>query len=118
MRQGKKLLAACVCLLILIVSGILTVNAHGEREAAVRKAPLDTQRDYSIERRAMDPKSDAIDRFIGETEKNLPGTFDRAPSPGRIPYYDEADELFERRTGIPDEADKLFERRTDMPDDE
>lgn len=107
MKYRKQLLPACVCLSIMFISGVTTVKAQGERETAVRKAPVVSQRDYSINQRALDEKSVTVNRFIGETEKPLFRTFDRADdSNDWIQSYDEADDLFEKRTVKPDEDDE------------
>ena len=57
-----------------------------------------------------------ISKYIGETEKNLARLFDKAESENRILYFDEADSLFGKRSGVKDandrygnlEADYLF----------
>lgn len=41
-------------------------------------------------------------RYIGETEKNLRGLFDRAARDGAILIFDEADALFGKRTEVKD----------------
>jgi hypothetical protein len=41
-------------------------------------------------------------RYIGETEKNLRGLFDRAARDGALLIFDEADVLFGKRTGVKD----------------
>lgn len=45
-------------------------------------------------------------RYIGETEKNLSALFDRAESNDRILFFDEADALFGKRTGVRDSHDR------------
>ncbi len=47
-----------------------------------------------------------VSKFIGETEKNLAGLFDRAEDKDWILFFDEADALFGKRTGIRDAHDK------------
>ena len=47
-----------------------------------------------------------VSKFIGETEKNLSQLFDRAKNKDWILFFDEADALFGKRTGIRDAHDK------------
>ncbi|MBI3511850.1 MAG: ATP-binding protein [Bacteroidetes bacterium] len=47
-----------------------------------------------------------VSKYIGETEKNLAYLFDRAESKDWILFFDEADALFGKRTGISDSKDK------------
>jgi hypothetical protein len=47
-----------------------------------------------------------VSKFIGETEKNLANLFDRAENKDWILFFDEADALFGKRTGIRDAHDK------------
>jgi hypothetical protein len=47
-----------------------------------------------------------VSKYIGETEKNLAQLFDRAEGKGWILFFDEADALFGKRTGISDSKDK------------
>ena len=39
-------------------------------------------------------------RYIGETEKNIERVFDAAPGAGCVLFFDEADALFGRRSGV------------------
>ncbi|MCK6693858.1 MAG: ATP-binding protein [Thermoanaerobaculia bacterium] len=50
--------------------------------------------------------SRVISKYIGETEKNLAKLFDKAESKDWILFFDEADALFGKRTGIRDAHDK------------
>jgi len=50
--------------------------------------------------------SRVISKYIGETEKNLSGLFDRAGDKDWILFFDEADALFGKRTDIRDAHDK------------
>ena len=45
-------------------------------------------------------------KYIGETEKNLSKLFDRAENKDWILFFDEADALFGKRTGVRDAHDK------------
>lgn len=47
-----------------------------------------------------------VSKYIGETEKNLAALFDRAEGKDWILFFDEADALFGKRTGISDSKDK------------
>lgn len=48
----------------------------------------------------------AASKFIGETEKNLARLFDRAASSSAVLFFDEADALFGKRTGVSDAHDR------------
>lgn len=50
--------------------------------------------------------SSVISKFIGETEKNLSSLFDKAEHKGWILFFDEADALFGKRTGVKDAHDR------------
>lgn len=64
-----------------------------------------------------------ISKFIGETEKNLSTLFDKAQNKHWILFFDEADALFSKRTGVRDAHDKyanqevsyLLQRIEDYP---
>jgi len=47
-----------------------------------------------------------VSKYIGETEKNLSRLFDKADSKDWILFFDEADALFGKRTGVRDAHDK------------
>jgi AAA+ superfamily predicted ATPase len=50
--------------------------------------------------------SRVVSKYIGETEKNLSKLFDKAENKNWILFFDEADALFGKRTGIRDAHDK------------
>lgn len=50
--------------------------------------------------------SAVVSKFIGETEKNLSNLFERAAGREWILFFDEADALFGKRTGVRDAHDK------------
>ena len=50
--------------------------------------------------------SRVVSKYIGETEKNLSKLFDKAENKDWILFFDEADALFGKRTGIRDAHDK------------
>jgi AAA+ superfamily predicted ATPase len=64
-----------------------------------------------------------ISKYIGETEKNLEKVFQKAENKNWILFFDEADALFGKRTGISDAHDKyanqeiayLLQRLEDYP---
>lgn len=47
-----------------------------------------------------------VSKYIGETEKNLAQLFARAEHANAILYFDEADALFGKRTGVKDAHDR------------
>ena len=50
--------------------------------------------------------STVVSKYIGETEKNLSSLFDKAENKKWILFFDEADALFGKRTGVRDAHDK------------
>ena len=50
--------------------------------------------------------STIVSKYIGETEKNLAALFDRAANRDWILFFDEADALFGKRTGVKDAHDR------------
>jgi hypothetical protein len=67
--------------------------------------------------------SQVVSKYIGETEKNLAGIFDRAENSQWILFFDEADALFGKRTSTKDAKDRyanqevayLLQRIEDFP---
>ncbi|WP_432695160.1 ATP-binding protein [Marinobacterium sp. YM272] len=51
--------------------------------------------------------STVVSKYIGETEKNLAALFDKARNRDWILFFDEADALFGKRTGIKDAHDRF-----------
>ena len=51
--------------------------------------------------------STVVSKYIGETEKNLSTLFDKALSRDWILFFDEADALFGKRTGVKDAHDRF-----------
>jgi hypothetical protein len=51
--------------------------------------------------------SRVLDKYIGETEKNLRRIFDAAEESGAILLFDEADALFNKRTEVKDSVDRF-----------
>lgn len=47
-----------------------------------------------------------VSPYIGETEKNLSLVFEKAELAGQVLFFDEADALFGKRTGVQDAHDK------------
>jgi SpoVK/Ycf46/Vps4 family AAA+-type ATPase len=50
--------------------------------------------------------SQVVSKYIGETEKNLDAVFKKAAGKNWILFFDEADALFGKRTGIKDAHDR------------
>jgi len=50
--------------------------------------------------------SELVNKYIGETEKNLARVFDRAEEADAILFFDEADALFTRRSEVKDSHDR------------
>ena len=53
-----------------------------------------------------------VSKWIGETEKNLAGLFERAESKGWILFFDEADSLFSKRGEVKESRDKYANQET------
>jgi len=51
--------------------------------------------------------STMVSKYIGETEKNLASLFDKAENKNWILFFDEADALFGKRTGVKDAHDRF-----------
>lgn len=51
--------------------------------------------------------SQIVSKFIGETEKNLDRVFREAETQGALLFFDEADALFGKRTGVRDSHDRF-----------
>ena len=58
---------------------------------------LATRRDARV---AVIGPQEAVSKYIGETEKNLAQAFDAAERGGTVLFFDEADDLFGKRTEI------------------
>src|SRR5687768_8372232 len=50
--------------------------------------------------------SGVVSKYIGETEKNLAETFSSVETSGATLFFDEAEALFGRRTGVADSHDR------------
>jgi AAA+ superfamily predicted ATPase len=67
--------------------------------------------------------SQVVSKYIGETEKNMANIFDQAENKNWILFFDEADALFGKRTGVGDSKDRhanqevayLLQRIEDFP---
>jgi len=57
--------------------------------------------------------SQIVSKYIGETEKNLARLFDRAESENLLLYFDEADSLFGKRSGVKDAKDRYGNLETE-----
>ena len=49
----------------------------------------------------------AVSKYVGETEKNLNKTFNQVDSKGKSLYFDEADSLFGKRSSVQETADRF-----------
>lgn len=56
--------------------------------------------------------SQVVSKYIGETEKNLSNIFDVAENKDWILFFDEAESLFSKRTGVSDSKDKHANQQT------
>lgn len=56
--------------------------------------------------------SSLVSKYIGETEKNLGRIFDIAENKNWILFFDEAESLFSKRTGVSDSKDKFANQQT------
>ena len=50
--------------------------------------------------------SKVVSRYIGETEKHIRRVFDAAEQAGAVLFFDEADALFRKRSGVSDSHDR------------
>ena len=105
MKDLMPLLMFLVLLTVLIISGQSTLNAQGKENKVTPGAPASLKQEQYI-RPGSAQRSDTVNKYIGETEKNLPRLFERAEPGGPIQYYHEADELFDSRSKTDDENDE------------
>jgi SpoVK/Ycf46/Vps4 family AAA+-type ATPase len=56
--------------------------------------------------------SQVVNKYIGETEKNLDRVFDEAEATGAVLFFDEADSLFGKRTEVKDAHDRYANLET------
>jgi hypothetical protein len=56
--------------------------------------------------------SQVVSKYIGETEKNLANLFNVAEDKDWILFFDEAESLFSKRTGVQDSKDKYANQQT------
>ena len=56
--------------------------------------------------------SQVVSKYIGETEKNLAKIFDVAENKNWVLFFDEAESLFSKRTGVQDSKDKNANQQT------
>lgn len=57
--------------------------------------------------------SGVVSKYIGETEKNLHKLFDAAEDSGAVLFFDDADALMGKRTGVKDNHDRYANVETD-----
>jgi SpoVK/Ycf46/Vps4 family AAA+-type ATPase len=82
-RRAKKSKATSVAVLVLSGSTALRRRKAAETLAETLKVDL-----FRVDLSAV------VSKYIGETEKNLNGVFDKAEASGAILFFDEADALF------------------------
>ena len=82
-RREKKSKATSVAVLVLSGSTALRRRKAAETLAETLKVDL-----FRVDLSAV------VSKYIGETEKNLNGVFDKAEASGAILFFDEADALF------------------------
>ena len=56
--------------------------------------------------------SQVVSKYVGETEKNLSRVFDMAENKNWILFFDEAESLFSKRTGVSDSKDRFANQQT------
>ena len=79
---------------------IMAVPAHDERDFAFA-------RKYGLTiRGVIQPLGEDLNKYIGETEKNLRRLFDAAEDGGAVLFFDEADALFGKRSEVKDTGAK------------
>ena len=74
--------------------------------SAQRRMAADTISDEAKRSVDMIDLSHVVSKYIGETEKNLDAVFAAASKRGWIPFFDEADALFGKRTAVKDSHDR------------
>jgi SpoVK/Ycf46/Vps4 family AAA+-type ATPase len=78
---------------------------HGASGSGKARAAEAIAKSLNVELFRIDLAATAS-KYIGETEKNLDALFERAKESGAVLFFDEADALFGKRTGIRDAHDK------------
>jgi SpoVK/Ycf46/Vps4 family AAA+-type ATPase len=100
----------------------ITVMFHGDNKPGKIQAAEVLANHLSLELYNID-LSAIVNKYIGETEKNLSRIFDAAEKGGSILIFDEADALFGKRTEVKDSHDRyanveisyLFKRMENLP---
>ena len=81
---------------------ILIVGLHSQKTLTAQV--IDSVLDYPLYRVDL---ASIVNKYIGETEKNLKKVLDYADSKNLILFFDEADALFGKRTDVSDAHDKF-----------
>lgn len=81
---------------------ILIVGSHSQKTLTAQV--IDSVLDYHLYRVDL---ASIINKYIGETEKNLKKVLDYADSKNLILFFDEADALFGKRTDVSDAHDRF-----------
>ena len=81
---------------------------------AIMAVPAHDERDFEFARKydlqipgVIQPLATDLERYIGETEKNLMEVFEAAESDGAVLFFDEADALFGKRTDVQKDKKKI-----------
>jgi SpoVK/Ycf46/Vps4 family AAA+-type ATPase len=101
-RRAKKSKATSVAVLVLSGSTALRRRKAAETLAETLKVDL-----FRVDLSAV------VSKYIGETEKNLNGVFDKAEASGAILFFDEADVLFGTGSKGNDAHDRYANAETD-----
>jgi SpoVK/Ycf46/Vps4 family AAA+-type ATPase len=81
-------------------------DARGRRAMAIELARALDRELYRVDLAAV------VSKYIGETEKNLRRIFDAAEISDAILFFDEADEVFGKRTNVKDAHDRYANLET------
>ena len=89
----------------LVSSGAVTVLFAGPPGTGKTMAAEVIAKDLGLDLYKID-LSGLVDKYIGETEKNLERLFVEAQSSNAILFFDEADAIFGKRSGVKDARDR------------
>jgi hypothetical protein len=84
--------------------GVRALLIGKSRESALVAAQI-LARDFGLDLYRIDLSS-AVNKYIGETEKNLSRAFDAAEEANALLFFDEADALFGKRAEVKDSHDR------------
>lgn len=89
-------------------AGILVFQGFPKNEVAHAVAKLAADLGKQVMRVDL---SQVVGKYIGETEKNLMRVLEKAESKEWVIFFDEADALFGKRTGVKDSHDRYANRK-------